>query len=62
MAKLDSEINALFLLNEHGNLHFLLHNNSVQIILLNLKNKKISSEGKQIYVKECTKPLLCNAI
>ena len=31
-AKLDSEINARFLLNE---LHFLLHNNSVHIIHLN---------------------------
>ena len=41
-AKLDSEINACFLLNEHGNLYFLLHNNSV--ILLTLK--KNLSEGK----------------
>ena len=24
------------------------------------KNKKTSSEGKKIHVKECTKPLLCN--
>ena len=37
-AKLNSEINVRFLLNEHGNLYFLLHNNSVQfIIFLNLK-------------------------
>ena len=36
-AKLDSEINARFLLNEHGDLYFLLHNNSVHIGLLNLK-------------------------
>ena len=36
-AKLDSEINVRFLLNEHGDLYFLLHNNSVHIILLNLK-------------------------
>ena len=36
-AKLDSEINARFLLNEHGDLYFLLHNNGVQIVLLNLK-------------------------
>ena len=36
-AKLDSEINARFLLNEHGNLYFLLLNNSVHVILFNLK-------------------------
>ena len=36
-AKLDSEINARFLLNEHGDLYFLLHNNSVHIVLINLK-------------------------
>ena len=35
--KLDSEINVGFLLNEHGDLYFLLHNNSVHIVLLNLK-------------------------
>ena len=36
-AKLDSEVNVRFLLNEHGDLDFLLRNNSVHIILLNLK-------------------------
>ena len=36
-AKLDSELNVRFLLNEHGDLHFLLHNNSVHIVFLNLK-------------------------
>ena len=36
-AKLDSEINVHFLLNEYGDLYFLLHNNSVYIVLLNLK-------------------------
>ena len=36
-AKLDSEINVRFLLNEHGDLYFLLHNNSVHIVLLILK-------------------------
>ena len=36
-AKLDSEINVPFLLNEHGDLYFLLHNNSVHIVILNLK-------------------------
>ena len=33
-AKLDSEINARFLLNGHGDLYFLLHNNTVHTILL----------------------------
>ena len=37
LAKLDSEINVRFLLNEHGDLYFLLHDNSVHIVLLNLK-------------------------
>ena len=40
-AKLDSKINVRFLLNEHGDLYFLLHNNSVHIILFNLKRLKI---------------------
>ena len=34
-AKLNSEINASFLLNGYGNLSFLLHNNGVHIILPN---------------------------
>ena len=38
-AKLDSEINVRFLLNDQGDLYFLLHNNSVHIALLNLKEK-----------------------
>ena len=46
-AKLDSEINVRFPLNEHGDLYFLLHTNSVHIILLNLKENKILSEGKK---------------
>ena len=47
-AKLDSEINVRFLSNEHGDLYYLLHNNSVHIVLLNLKeNLKILSEGKK---------------
>ena len=47
-AKLDSEINVRFLLNEHGDLYFLLHNNSVHIVVLNLKeNLKIFSGGKK---------------
>ena len=47
-SKLDSEINAPFLLNKHGDLHFLLHKNAVYIILFNLKQKyKKLSEGKK---------------
>ena len=47
-AKLDSEINVRFLLNEHGDLYFLLHNNNVHVVLFNLKgNYKILSEGKK---------------
>ena len=34
-AKLDSEINARFLLNEHGHLYFLLHNFNENSILNN---------------------------
>ena len=46
--KVDSEINVCFLLNEHGDLYFLLHNNSVHIVLLNLKqNYKSLSQGKK---------------
>ena len=44
-AKLDSEINVRFILNEHGDLYFLLHNNSVHIVLLNLKGKKDIGES-----------------
>ena len=37
-----------FLLNEHGDLYFLLHKNIVHIILLNLEKKiKNLSEGKK---------------
>ena len=43
----DSEINARFLLNEHGNLIFLFHNNSVHIILLNFKKIKNLTDGKK---------------
>ena len=46
-AKLDREINAQFSLNEHGDLYFLLHNNSVRIILFNLKRFKNLSNGKK---------------
>ena len=35
-SKLDSEINAPFLLNKHGDLYFLLHKNIVHIIHFNV--------------------------
>ena len=48
-AKLDSEIIVPFLLNEHGDLYFLSHNSSVQIVLFNLRKiKKISDRKKDI--------------
>ena len=59
--KRDSELNARFLLNKHGNLYFLLLNNSVHVILFDLKIFKKLSEGKKIKVKACTKPLLWDA-
>ena len=34
-AKLDSKINVPFLLNEHVDLYFLLHSNSLHIIFIN---------------------------
>ena len=40
-AKLDSERNVCFLFNEHGDLYFLLHNNSVHINLHNCIYNKI---------------------
>ena len=50
-AKLDSGINARFLLNKHGDLYFLLHNNSVHIIMFNLKRFKNSFiERKKRYI------------
>ena len=49
-AKLDSERNVLFLLNDHGDLSCLLHN-SVHIVLFDLKkNTKFLSGGKKILV------------
>ena len=54
-AKLDSEINPRFLLNEYGDL-YLLHNCGVQIILFKLKNKKKNcSEGKNHIAKRVQK-------
>ena len=54
-AKLDSEINARFLLNGHGDLYFILHNNSVHKILLCLKKnlKKLSGAKKDIGERVC---------
>ena len=47
-SKLDSEINAPFLLNKDGDLYFVLHKKIVYIILFNLKQKyKNLSEGKK---------------
>ena len=45
--KRDSELNARFLLNKHGNLYFLLLNNSVHVILFDLKIFKKLSERKK---------------
>ena len=56
-AKLDSEINVRFLLNEHGDLYLLLHNNREHIILFKLKN----IGRKKDKMKACTKPLLWDA-
>ena len=47
-AKLDSELNARFLLTKHGNLYFLLLNSSVHVILFDLKIFKKFSERKKI--------------
>ena len=54
--RLDSEIKARFLLNEHGDLYFLLHNNSAHVILFNLKKfLKNLSEGKKDIVESVPK-------
>ena len=55
-SELDSEINARFLSNEHGDLYFLLHNFAVQIIAFKVKqiNKKIVRKEKKISLKDCT--------
>ena len=55
--KLDSEINACFLLNERGDLYFLLHKFGEQIILFNLRIGKNCSEGKKDIANYCTKPI-----
>ena len=49
-AKLDSEMNARFLLNEHDDLSFSWHNFGVQTVCFQLKiKKKTCSEGKKRY-------------
>ena len=54
-AKLDSEINVSFLLNEHGDLYVLSHDNSVHIIIFNLKKIKtfIGRRKKKYHTLEC---------
>ena len=49
-AKLDSEMNVRFLLNGYGDLYFSLHNNSVHIVLLNLK------ENLKKYLSDANRP------
>ena len=49
-ARPDIELKSRFLLNEHGYLYFLLHNNSSHVMLFNLKKKMKKfqvSEGKK---------------
>ena len=46
-AKLDGEINVLFLLNEHSDLYFLSQNNSVHIILSLILKKMKKSIGQK---------------
>ena len=60
-AKLNSEINVSFLLNELGDLHFLSHDNSVHIILFNLKKIKTFIGQKKYIAERVPKPLLWNA-
>ena len=62
-AKLDSEINVRFLLNEHGDLYFFAQ--KIVYILSSLVSKELKNfTGRKkiyIYMKACTKPLLWNA-
>ena len=52
----------LLLVNEHGNLYFLLHNFGGQIIPFKLEELKKNIGGKKIHLKVWTKPLArgCN--
>ena len=55
---MESKLNARFLLNEHGDLYFLLHDFGVQIILFKLKKimvRKNYSEGKNVKAKRVHK-------
>ena len=45
-AKLNNEINALFLLNEHGDLYFLLNDSGVHAIHFNAKRIQYRKENK----------------
>lgn len=61
-AELDSEMNARFLLNGHGDLYFLLDNFVVQIIFKLKKLRKVFWRKKRYSsVKERKKPLLEDA-
>ena len=52
-AKLDSEIEARFLLNEHGGLYFLLPDNNIaNVILFNLKKKLKKFIGRKKDIAE----------
>ena len=61
--KLDREIIVPFLLNEHGDLYFLLHDNSVHIIFFKLKknDKKKFSDRKKRRGGSVLRSLLWNA-
>ena len=60
-AELDSVINVPSFLNEHGDLYFLSHNNSVRIILFNLqKSKKILPDREKDVGESEQKTVLWN--
>jgi len=56
-AKLDSEINARFLSNEHGDLYVLLHKSGVNIILFKLKELIVQKEKKKGIAKRAHKTI-----
>ena len=61
-AKLDSEIYVPFSSNEHGDLYFLMHNNSVHIFFFNLHViKKDLSDRKKDIGESVQKTVLFNA-
>ena len=49
LARLNSKINAHFLSNENGDLYFLLHNNSVHVILLYRKFYRKDKRGESVH-------------